>query len=79
MKQVVLQSGARVGLCLEKPEDLTINILTSGTMSEKSKVTEKFLTVRVSNYQEKPRNAKKTHLYVFKLFFIPFTFTVCSR
>jgi hypothetical protein len=47
VKQVVLQSGAKVGLCLEKPEDLKINILTSGVMSEK--VTEKFLTVRVSN------------------------------
>jgi hypothetical protein len=51
VKQVVLQSGAKVGLCLEKPEDLTINIMASGTTSEKNKVTEKFLTIRVSNYQ----------------------------
>lgn len=50
VKQVVLQSGAKVGLCLEKPEELMINILTSGTTSEKNRVTEKFLTVRVSNY-----------------------------
>jgi hypothetical protein len=49
VKQVVLQSGAKVGLCLEKPEDLKINILTSGITAEKNKVTEKFLTVRVSN------------------------------
>ncbi|PNF20936.1 hypothetical protein B7P43_G10558, partial [Cryptotermes secundus] len=52
VNQVVLQSGARVGLCLEKPEDLTVNILTSGTTSEKNKVTEKFLTVRVSEMKD---------------------------
>jgi hypothetical protein len=60
VKQVVLQSGAKVGLCLEKPEDLKINILTSGITSEKNKVTEKFLTVLVSNWQRSNgRNARK--------------------
>lgn len=49
MKQVVLQSGAKVGLCLLKPEDLKLNVLASGTVSAKNKVTEKFLTIRVSN------------------------------
>jgi hypothetical protein len=49
VKQVVLQSGANVGLCLVKAEDLKINILASGTTSENT-VTEKFLTVRVSGY-----------------------------
>jgi hypothetical protein len=48
VKQVVLQSGANVGLCLLKPEDLKINILASATTSEKNTVTEKFLTVWVS-------------------------------
>jgi hypothetical protein len=51
VKQVVLQSGAKVGLCLVKPEDLKLNILASGTTSAKNKVTEKFLTIRVSNHQ----------------------------
>jgi hypothetical protein len=48
VKQVVLQSGASVGLCLVKPEDLKINILSSGITSENNMVIEKFLTVRVS-------------------------------
>lgn len=50
VKQVVLQSGANVGLCLLKPEDLKINILASATTSEKNTVTEKFLTVWVSKW-----------------------------
>ncbi|KAJ4449971.1 hypothetical protein ANN_01378 [Periplaneta americana] len=45
VKQVVLQSGAKVGLCLEEPEELKITIL-AGTPTEKNKVTEKFLTIR---------------------------------
>ena len=51
MQQVVLQSGAKVGLCLVKPEDLKLSVLASGTMSAKNKVTEKFLAIRVSNHQ----------------------------
>lgn len=53
VKQVVLQSGAGVGLCLVEPEDLKINILPSGTTSENNMVTEKFLAVRVSDCQHK--------------------------
>lgn len=51
VKQVVLQSGAKVGLCLVESEDLKHHVLTSGAMSAKNKVTENFLTIRVSNYQ----------------------------
>ncbi|XP_021940255.1 vacuolar protein sorting-associated protein 13 isoform X3 [Zootermopsis nevadensis] len=52
VKQVVLQSGAGVGLCLVEPEDLKINILPSGTTSENNMVTEKFLAVRVNEMKE---------------------------
>jgi hypothetical protein len=51
VRQVVLQSGAKVGLCLVKPESLKLNVLAFGTASAKNKVTEKFLTIRVSNHQ----------------------------
>lgn len=50
--QVVLQSGAKVGLCLVKPEDLKLHVLDSGTTSAKNKVTEKFLTIRVNEMKD---------------------------
>jgi len=51
VRQVVLQSGTKVGLCLVKPEDLKLHVLASGTTSVKNKVTEKFLTIRVRNHR----------------------------
>ncbi|XP_069674534.1 intermembrane lipid transfer protein Vps13 isoform X2 [Periplaneta americana] len=51
VKQVVLQSGAKVGLCLEEPEELKITIL-AGTPTEKNKVTEKFLTIRIGEMRD---------------------------
>ena len=47
VKQVVLQSGAKVGLFLQHPEDISSITLTSPT-SEKGKVSEKLLYIKVS-------------------------------
>jgi hypothetical protein len=51
VKQVVLKPGAKVGLCFVKPEDLKLSVVASDTACAKNKVTEKFLTIWVSNHQ----------------------------
>ena len=47
VKQVVLQSGAKVGLSLQHEEDIS-SISVALPTSEKGKVTEKFLSIKVS-------------------------------
>ena len=46
VKEVILQSGAKVGLSLQHPEDIS-SISVSSPTSEKGKVTEKFISIKV--------------------------------